>query len=106
VVGHRYHGESLDFFRSHRELKILFKGFIAGEQERSLTTFVVPFRSRGKIQGVHFMDDETFVVLSVSILWDTFQSNAELEMCFRTPSLTTVCGALTPIITPQLLERQ
>ncbi|KAG2127039.1 hypothetical protein BD769DRAFT_1460808 [Suillus cothurnatus] len=42
-------------------------GFTAGEQERSLTTFVVPFRSRGKIQGVHFMDDETFVVLSDTI---------------------------------------
>ncbi|KAG1810892.1 uncharacterized protein BJ212DRAFT_1484021 [Suillus subaureus] len=42
-------------------------GFIAGEQERSLTTFAVPFRSWGKIQGVHFMDDETFVVLSDTI---------------------------------------
>ncbi|KAG2359683.1 hypothetical protein BDR07DRAFT_1487951 [Suillus spraguei] len=38
-------------------------GFTTGEQERSLTTFAVPFRSRGNIQGVHFMDDETFVVL-------------------------------------------
>lgn len=42
-------------------------GFIAGEQERSLTTFAVPFRSRGKIQGVHFMDDEAFVVLGDAI---------------------------------------
>ncbi|KAG2341534.1 WD40 repeat-like protein [Suillus weaverae] len=37
------------------------------EQEGSLTTFAVPFRSRGKIQGVHFMDDEAFVVLSDTI---------------------------------------
>lgn len=39
-------------------------GFTTGEQERPVTTFAVPFRSRGKIQGVHFMDDDTFVVLS------------------------------------------
>ncbi|KAG1836125.1 hypothetical protein DFJ58DRAFT_735218 [Suillus subalutaceus] len=42
-------------------------GFIAGEQERDLTTFAVPFKSRGKIQGVHFMDDQAFVVLSDTI---------------------------------------
>lgn len=42
------------------------KGFITGEQEGSFTTFAVPFKSRAEIQGVHFMDDEAFVVLSVS----------------------------------------
>ncbi|KAG1739452.1 uncharacterized protein EDB91DRAFT_1135335 [Suillus paluster] len=42
-------------------------GFSGGEQEGSVTTFDVSFRSRGKIQGVHFLDDETFVVLSDTI---------------------------------------
>lgn len=42
-------------------------GFTVGEQEGSLTTFPVPFRSRGRIQGVHFTDDEAFVVLSDNI---------------------------------------
>lgn len=48
------------------------KGFTADEQEgKSLTTFAVPFRSRGKIEGVHLLDDEAFVVLGVSALRDT-----------------------------------
>jgi hypothetical protein len=96
----------ISFKYSPRELKALFKGFTVGEQEGSLTTFPVPFRSRGRIQGVHFTDDEAFVVLSVSTTWDTIHSNAELEMRCRTTSLTTVCGASTPIITqhPLLLE--
>ncbi|OJA15937.1 hypothetical protein AZE42_02647 [Rhizopogon vesiculosus] len=43
-------------------------GFTTEEQDnKSLTTFAVPFRSRGKIQGVHFLNDETFVVLSDTI---------------------------------------
>ncbi|KAG2130779.1 uncharacterized protein EDB93DRAFT_1179251 [Suillus bovinus] len=48
-------------------------GFTAGEQEGSLTTFAIPFRSRGKVQGVHFMNDEAFVVLSDTISYYSLQ---------------------------------
>lgn len=106
MVEYRYHGESDLIKFSPRELKALFKGFSVGEQEGSLTTFPIPFRSRGRIQGVHFTDDEAFVVLSVSTPWDVVHSNAELEMHYRTTYPTIVCGALTPITTqqPLLLE--
>ncbi|KAG1899665.1 uncharacterized protein F5891DRAFT_1037747 [Suillus fuscotomentosus] len=48
-------------------------GFITGEQEGSFTTFAVPFKSRAEIQGVHFMDDEAFVVLSDTISYYCLQ---------------------------------
>ncbi|KAG2114253.1 uncharacterized protein F5147DRAFT_678636 [Suillus discolor] len=48
-------------------------GFITGEQEGTLTTFAVPFKSRAEIQGVHFMDDEAFVVLSDTISYYCLQ---------------------------------
>lgn len=86
-----------------------FKGFTAEEQDsKSFTTFAVPFRSRGKIQGVHFLDDETFAVLSVSALRYTPESGAEMKIYSRIPSLTTVCDVLMPTIIqqPLLLELQ
>jgi len=86
---------------------IYSKGFTAEEQDsKSFTTFAVPFRSRGKIQSVHFLDDETFAVLSVSALWYTPESSAEMKIYSRTPSLTTTYGVLmlTIIRQPLLLE--
>jgi hypothetical protein len=69
------------------------KGFTAEEQEsKSLTTFPVPFSSRGTIQGVHFLDDESFVVLSVSALRDIPQPSAEMSIPgYNLSLLYTIC---------------